>query len=290
MARRRRHLARRQERLRRRLRRLRGDLVRPRQQLAARLTELAGTAGCITEAGAEGCATGPPRRTTSRAWRSTRRLDPSTPPSPFSNAIDILQRGSVDRGADPGHQRQRLHHRRPGRRLRAGLPVRRRQRAGRLAQRRQRLRHLADQQQRHEFRPTSTGGLAQPERPQGETSRKGSVTRPAVSSTCGRPLLVLPGDEGAGGARPLAGRRPTSTSPRLKRVRWMCSIATFRPVLSIRSRANEPWPRLVQGRPGCASGCAARPSTWSVVVSRYGRNVYSTSQASSAVDIFRRIR
>ena len=40
---------------------------------------------------------------------------------------------------------------------------------------------------------------------------------------------------------------------------------------------------------GCAAG-RATGLTGSVVVSPDGRNVYSTSQASSAVDIFRRIR
>jgi DNA-binding beta-propeller fold protein YncE len=138
------------------------------------------------------------------------------------------------------------------------------------------------------FRPTEGGGLAQPERPKGENIPEG----------LGNPngCLVYLRAPGCSFGRAMKAPEGLALSP----------AATNLYVTAFETGAMDVLDRNLQtgavnqkpGERGCLAspkvgGCAlgrATGLTGSVVVSPDGRNVYSTSQASSAVDIFRRIR
>jgi DNA-binding beta-propeller fold protein YncE len=138
------------------------------------------------------------------------------------------------------------------------------------------------------FRPTEGGGLAQPERPQGENIPAG------VGSPSG--CLVYLRAPGCSFGRAIKAPEGLALSPAGNNL----YIAAFETgaidVLDRDLRSG-----VVTQKPG-ERGCLAPPTvggcspgralslTGSVVVSPDGRNVYSTAQKSDAVDIFRRIR
>jgi DNA-binding beta-propeller fold protein YncE len=251
------------------------------------LTQLGGTAGCITEAGAEGCAKGAqmnhiegmainPAGTTVYAA------------SPFSNAIDILQReastGALTQatngsgcitveavaGCAQGYQFAGVN----------ALVVS--PKGGNV------YATSLTSNSVTMFRPTSSGGLAQPERPQGEN----------IPAGLGNPegcLAYLRGP-GCSFGRAMSVPEGLALSPDGANLYVAAFTSGAMDVLdrNLQTGAVNQKP----GERGCLAsskvgGCApgrALGLTGSVVVSPDGRNVYSTSQASSAVDVFRRIR
>jgi DNA-binding beta-propeller fold protein YncE len=251
------------------------------------LTQLGGTAGCITEAGAEGCAKG-----MAMNHIEGMAINPSGSTvyaaSPFSSAIDILRR-------EPG----------------SGALTQATDGTGCIA-----VEAVAGCAQGYEFsgvnalvvspkggnvyatsltsnsvtmfRPTEGGGLAQPARPQGENIPEG-LGNP---SGC----LVYLRSPGCSFGRAMKAPEGLALSPAGTNLYVTAFETGAIDVLdrTLRSGVVEQKP----GERGCLAsrkvgGCASGRAlglTGSVVVSPDGRNVYSTSQASSAVDIFRRIR
>ena len=192
---------------------------------AGALTQLPGTAGCITEAGEEGCAKG----TEMDHVEGMAINEAGTAvyaAAAFSSAIDVLHRerstgaltqatdgsgcitAAVVAGCTQGYEIGGVN----------ALVV--------APERPQRLRDLADQQQRHDVphdrgRRPQAAGPAEGRKHPGRGRQPGRLPRlPA-----GARLLVRPRDQGARGARPLARPATTSTSPPLKPERSTCSIA-----------------------------------------------------------------
>jgi DNA-binding beta-propeller fold protein YncE len=138
------------------------------------------------------------------------------------------------------------------------------------------------------FRPTEGGGLAQPARPQGENIPEG----------LGNPngCLVYLRAPGCSFGRAMSVPEGLALSPAGTNLYVTAFLSGAMDVLdrNLQTGAVNQKP----GERGCLAsskvgGCApgrALGLTGSVVVSPDGRNVYSTSQESSAVDIFRRIR
>jgi DNA-binding beta-propeller fold protein YncE len=138
------------------------------------------------------------------------------------------------------------------------------------------------------FRPTEGGGLAQPERPKGENVPEG----------LGNPTgcLVYLRAPGCSLGRAMSVPEGLALSPDGANLYVAAFLTGAMDVLdrNFKTGAVNQKP----GERGCLAsskvgGCTpgrALGLTGSVVVSPDGRNVYSTSQESSAVDIFRRIR
>jgi DNA-binding beta-propeller fold protein YncE len=138
------------------------------------------------------------------------------------------------------------------------------------------------------FRPTEGGGLAQPARPQGENIPEG------LGSPSG--CLVYLRSPGCSFGRAMKAPEGLALSPTGTNLYVTAFETGAMDVLdrSLRTGVVTQKP----GERGCLApstvgGCApgrALSLTGSVVVSPDGRNVYSTSQKSAAVDIFRRIK
>ncbi len=251
------------------------------------LTQLAGTAGCITEAGAEGCAKGMQMN-----HIEGMAINPGGSTvyaaSPFSNAVDILQReastGALAQATDGngcitveavagcarGYQFAGVN----------ALVVS--PKGGNV------YATSLTSNSVTMFRPTEGGGLAQPARPKGENIPEG----------LGNPegCLVYLRSPGCSFGRAMSVPEGLAMSPAGTNLYVAAFISGAMDVLdrNLQTGAVNQKP----GERGCLAsakvgGCApgrALGLTGSVVVSPDGRNVYSTSQASSAVDIFRRIR
>lgn len=138
------------------------------------------------------------------------------------------------------------------------------------------------------FRVTAEGGLAQPARPEGEN----------IPAGLGNPegCLVYLRSPGCSFGRAMSVPEGLALSPAGDNLYVSAFISGAMDVLDRNLRSGA-----VTQKPG-ERGCLASPKvggcgpgralglTGSVVVSPDGRNVYSTSQESSAVDVFRRIR
>lgn len=251
------------------------------------LTQLGGTAGCITEAGGEGCAKG-----MAMNHIEGMAINPSGSTvyaaSPFSNAVDILQRepstGALTQatngngcitvealsGCAQGYQFAGVN----------ALVVS--PKGGNV------YATSLTSNSVTMFRPTEGGGLAQPARPTGENVPEG----------LGNPngCLVYLRAPGCSFGRAMSVPEGLALSPDGANLYVTAFISGAMDVLdrNFKTGAVNQKP----GERGCLAsskvgGCApgrALGLTGSVVVSPDGRNVYSTSQESSAVDIFRRIR
>jgi DNA-binding beta-propeller fold protein YncE len=251
------------------------------------LTQLAGTAGCITEAGAEGCAKG-----TQMNHIEGMAINPSGSTvyaaSPFSSAIDILQRepstGALTQatngngcitveavaGCAQGYQFAGVN----------ALVVS--PKGGNV------YATSLTSNSVTMFRPTEGGGLAQPERPQGENIPEG-LGNP---SGC----LVYLRAPGCSFGRAMKAPEGLALSPDAANLYVTAFETGAMDVLdrnlqtgAVNQKPGERGCLASSKVGGCASG-RATGLTGSVVVSPDGRNVYSTSQQSSAVDVFRRIR
>lgn len=251
------------------------------------LTQLAGTAGCITEAGAEGCAKG-----VQMDHIEGLAINPSGSTvyaaAPFSSAIDILRReassGALTQATDgngcitveavagcaQGYQFAGVN----------ALVVS--PKGGNV------YATSLTSNSVTMFRPTEGGGLAQPARPQGEN------VPPGLGSPAG--CLVFMRAPGCSFGRAMKAPEGLALAPDATNL-YVAAFETG--AMDVLDRDLESG--AVNQKPG-ERGCLASPKvggcapgralglTGSVVVSPDGRNVYSTSQASSAVDIFRRIR
>lgn len=251
------------------------------------LAQLPGTAGCITEAGAEGCATG---RQMNHIEGMAINPSGSTvyAAAPFSSAIDVLQRAPLtgaltqagDRigcitaeptpGCTPGYQFAGVN----------ALVVS--PKGGSV------YATSLTSNSVTMFRPTPEGGLAQPPRPRGENIPQG----------LGNPngCLVYLRSPGCSFGRAMKAPEGLALSPDATNLYVTAFETGAMDVLDRNVKSG-----VVNQKPG-ERGCLASPKvggcapgratglTGSVVVSPDGRNVYSTSQESSAVDIFRRIR
>jgi DNA-binding beta-propeller fold protein YncE len=138
------------------------------------------------------------------------------------------------------------------------------------------------------FRPTEGGGLAQPERPKGENVPEG----------LGNPngCLVYLRAPGCSFGRAMSVPEGLALSPDGANLYVAAFLTGAMDVLdrnfetgAVNQKPGERGCLASSKVGGCAPG-RALGLTGSVVVSPDGRNVYSTSQESSAVDIFRRIR
>jgi DNA-binding beta-propeller fold protein YncE len=254
---------------------------------AGALTQLPGSTGCITEAAIEGCAQGAQMN-----HIEGMAINPSGTTvyaaSPFSNAIDILQRSGITgaltqatngtgcitneaiSGCAQGYEFNGVN----------ALVVS--PKGGNV------YATSLTSNSVTMFRPTRRGGLAQPARPEGENVPEG-ISNPegclvylrAPGCSFGRAMKVPEG----------LALSPTGTN---------LYIAAFETgAIDVLDRNQETG--VVEQKPGergclapsTVGGCGpgrALSLTGSVVVSPDGRNVYSTSQKSDAVDIFRRIR
>jgi DNA-binding beta-propeller fold protein YncE len=254
---------------------------------AGALTQLAGTAGCITEAAAEGCAQG---REMDKVEGMAISPSGSTvyAASPFSNAIDVLQRdastGALTQAADTG----------------GCITV---AAVGGCAQGYQfgGVNALVVAPKGGDVYATSLtsnsvttfhvaegGGLAQAARPEGEN----------VPAGLGNPdgCLVFLRAAGCSFGRAMKAPEGLALSPTGDSL-YVSAFETG--AMDVFDR--NPQSGVVTQKPG-ERGCLAAPTiggcasgralglTGSVAVSPDGRNVYSTSQKSSAVDVFRRIR
>jgi DNA-binding beta-propeller fold protein YncE len=251
------------------------------------LTQLAGTAGCITEAAAEGCAKG-----VEMDHIEGMAINPSGSTvyaaSPFSSAIDILQRepstGALTQATDgdgcitveavsgcaQGYQFAGVN----------ALVVS--PKGGNVYATSLTSNSVTT------FHPTEGGGLAQPARPQGENIPEG-LGNP---SGC----LVYLRAPGCSLGRAMKAPEGLALAPAGTNLYVTAFETGAMDVLDRNLQTGvvnqKPGERGCLASPkvgGCASGRAVG-LTGSVVVSPDGRNVYSTSQESSAVDIFRRIR
>ncbi len=254
---------------------------------AGALTQLPGAAGCITEAGAEGCATG-----TQMDHVEGLAIDPrgSTvyTAAPFSSAIDVLRRdrstGALSQATDgtgcittaavagcaQGYEFEGVN----------ALVVA--PKGGNV------YATSLTSNSVTMFRPTQAGGLAQPARPQGENVPEG------LGSPSG--CLVYLRSPGCSFGRAMKAPEGLALSPGGASLYVSAFETGAIDVLDRNLRsgvvAQKPGERGCLAPPkvgGCAPGHALS-LTGSVVVSPDGRNVYSTAQGSSAVDIFRRIR
>jgi DNA-binding beta-propeller fold protein YncE len=254
---------------------------------AGALTQLSGTAGCITEAGAEGCAQG---RQMDRIEGLAINPSGSTvyAASPFSNAIDILQRNAstgaliqagdtngcitveaVD-GCAQGYQFAGVN----------ALVVA--PKGGDVYATSLTSNSVTT------FHTTEGGGLMQAARPEGEN----------VPAGLGNPAgcLVYLRAPGCSFGRAMSVPEGLALSPTGDNLYVTAFISGAMDVLDRNLQSGvvtqKPGERGCLASPkvgGCAPG-RALSLTGSVVVSPDGRNVYSTSQASAAVDVFRRIR
>jgi DNA-binding beta-propeller fold protein YncE len=251
------------------------------------LTQLGGTAGCITEAGGEGCAKGAQMN-----HIEGMAINPSGSTvyaaSPFSSAIDILQRepstGALTQatngngcitveavaGCAQGYQFAGVN----------ALVVS--PKGGNV------YATSLTSNSVTMFRPTEGGGLAQSERPKGENIPEG-LGNP---SGC----LVYLRAPGCSFGRAMKAPEGLALSPDATNLYVAAFETGAMDVLDRNLQTGavnqKPGERGCLASPkvgGCASGRAVG-LTGSVVVSPDGRNVYSTSQQSSAVDVFRRIR
>jgi DNA-binding beta-propeller fold protein YncE len=254
---------------------------------AGALTQLSGTAGCITEAAAEGCAKG-----TQMNHVEGLAINPGGSTvygaAAFSNAIDILQRepatGALSQatngagcitveavsGCAQGYQFSGVN----------ALVVS--PKGGNV------YATSVISNSVTMFRPTEGGGLAQPARPQGENIPEG------LGSPSG--CVVFLRSPGCSFGRAMKGPEGLALSPTGTNL-YVSAYETG----AIDVLDRDPQNGVVTQKPG-ERGCLAPPaigdcslgralmSTGSVVVSPDGRNVYSTAQKSAAVDVFRRIR
>jgi DNA-binding beta-propeller fold protein YncE len=254
---------------------------------AGALTQLSGTAGCITEAAEEGCAQG-----TEMNHVEGMAINPSGTTvyaaAPFSNAIDILSRngatGALSQatngtgcitneavsGCAQGYQFNGVN----------ALVVS--PKGGNV------YATSLTSNSVTMFRPTEGGGLAQPVRPEGENVPAG------IGSPEG--CLVYMRAPGCSFGRAMKAPEGLALSPSGNNLYVSAFETGAIDVLdrSLKSGAVNQKP----GERGCLApatvgGCGpgrALALTGSVVVSPDGRNVYSTAAKSNAVDIFRRIR
>ena len=246
-----------------------------RNPTSGALTQLGGSAGCIANGGAEGCATG-------TELGSIEGLAVA-PTARGLRRGGGLQRGRrarsrrLDRRPQPGDRQQRLHRADGARRLCHRRPDRRRQRGRHRRPGRQRLRHLALLQQRHLLHRRGKRGGADADRGTGRLPRFPALAR----------LLLRPRDGRSGGA----GRLGDGLS---------VYVAAFKTgAIDVLDR-NPKTGSVEQkpGAPGCVApkklaGCTpgrALAGVSSVAVSPDGRNVYSTAYGSNAVDVFRRVK
>jgi DNA-binding beta-propeller fold protein YncE len=251
------------------------------------LTQLAGTAGCITEAGIEGCAKG-----VQMDHIEGMAINPSGKTvyaaAAFGSAISILQReastGALTQatngngcitvaavsGCAQGYQFAGVN----------ALVVS--PKGGNV------YATSLTSNSVTMFRPTEAGGLTQPARPEGEN----------IPAGLGNPegCLVYLRAPGCSFGRAMSVPEGLALSPAGTNLYVTAFISGAMDVLdrNLKSGAvnQKPGERGCLASPkvgGCAPG-RALGLTGSVVVSPDGRNVYSTSQQSSAVDIFRRIR
>jgi DNA-binding beta-propeller fold protein YncE len=254
---------------------------------AGALTQLPGTAGCITEAAIEGCAKG-----VQMNHVEGMAINPSGSTvyaaAPFSNAISILQRepstgalsqatngtgcitNEVVAGCAQGYEFNGVN----------ALVVS--PKGGNV------YATSLTSNSVTMFRPTEGGGLAQPARSQGENVPEG------ISSPSG--CLVYLRAPGCSFGRAMKAPEGLALSPTGMNLYVTAFETGAMDVLDRNLKSG-----VVTQKPGEA-GCLAPPTiggcgpgralslTGSVVVSPDGRNVYSTSQKSDAVDIFRRIR
>jgi DNA-binding beta-propeller fold protein YncE len=253
---------------------------------AGALTQLSATAGCITEAAAEGCAQG---RQMNHIEGMAINPGGTTvyAASPFSNAIDILRRSTtgaltqapnrtgcitneVVSGCAQGYEFDGVN----------ALVVS--PKGGNVYATSLTSNSVAT------FSPTKAGGLAQAARPEGENVPEG------ISNPEG--CLVYLRAPGCSFGRAMKAPEGLALSPTGTNL----YIAAFETgAIDVLDRNQETG--VVEQKPG-ERGCLAPPTvggcgpgralslTGSVVVSPDGRNVYSTAQKSDAVDIFRRIR
>jgi DNA-binding beta-propeller fold protein YncE len=264
-----------------------GVLSFSRAGKAGALTQLSGAAGCITEAAIEGCAKG-----MQMDHIEGMAINPAGSTvyaaSPFSNAVDILQReassGALTQATDgngcitvaavagcaQGYQFSGVN----------ALVVS--PKGGNVYA----TSLFSDSVTM--FRPTEGGGLAQPARPAGEN----------VPAGLGNPTgcLVYLRSPGCSLGRAMKAPEGLALSPTGDNLYVAAFETGAMDVLDRNLRSG-----VVSQKPG-ERGCLAAPTvggcapgqalglTGSVVVSPDGRNVYSTSQQSSAVDVFRRIR
>jgi DNA-binding beta-propeller fold protein YncE len=251
------------------------------------LTQLSGTAGCITEAGGEGCAKG-----MQMDHIEGMAINPSGSTvyaaAAFGSAISILQRNASTgeltqatngngcitvaavSGCAQGYEFSGVN----------ALVVS--PKGGNV------YATSLTSNSVTMFRPTEGGGLAQPARPQGENIPEG----------LGNPngCLVYLRAPGCSFGRAMSVPEGLALSPDGANLYVAAFISGAMDVLdrNFKTGAVNQKP----GERGCLAsakvgGCApgrALGLTGSVVVSPDGRNVYSTSQESSAVDVFRRIR
>jgi DNA-binding beta-propeller fold protein YncE len=254
---------------------------------AGALTQLSGTAGCITEAATEGCAQG---REMDKVEGMAINPTGSTvyAASPFSNAIDILQRnastGALTQAADTsgcitveavggcaqGYQFAGVN----------ALVVA--PKGGDVYATSLTSNSVTT------FHVTEGGGLAQAARPEGEN----------VPAGLGNPAgcLVYLRAAGCSFGRAMKAPEGLALSPTGDNLYVPAFESGAMDVLDRNPQSGVVTQKA--GERGCLAGptiggCAAGRAlglTGSVVVSPDGRNVYSTSQKSSAVDVFRRIR
>jgi DNA-binding beta-propeller fold protein YncE len=254
---------------------------------AGALTQLPGSAGCITEAALEGCAKG-----TQMNHIEGAAINPSGTTvyaaSPFSNAIDILQRSSATgaltqatngtgcitneavAGCAQGYEFDGVN----------ALVVS--PKGGNV------YASSLTSNSVTMFRPTEGGGLAQPARPEGENIPEG----------LGNPegCLVYLRAPGCSFGRAMKAPEGLALSPTGTNL-YVAAFETG--AIDVLDRNLKTG--VVNQKPG-ERGCLAPPTvggcspgralslTGSVVVSPDGKNVYSTAEKSDAVDIFRRIR
>jgi DNA-binding beta-propeller fold protein YncE len=251
------------------------------------LTQLGGTAGCITEAGIEGCAKGVQMKNV-EGLAINHSGKTVYAAAAFSSAIAILQRNASTggltqatngngcitvaavSGCAQGYQFAGVN-------ALVVSPDNGNVYATSLTSNSVTM-----------FRPTEGGGLAQPARPEGEN----------IPAGLGNPegCLVYLRAPGCSFGRAMSVPEGLALSPDATNLYVTAFISGAMDVLdrNLKTGAVNQKP----GERGCLApakvgGCApgrALGLTGSVVVSPDGRNVYSTSQESSAVDIFRRIR
>jgi DNA-binding beta-propeller fold protein YncE len=251
------------------------------------LTQLSGTAGCITEAGSEGCAKG-----MQMDHIEGMAINPSGSTvyaaAAFGSAISILQRNASTgeltqatngngciaveavSGCAQGYQFAGVN----------ALVVS--PKGGNV------YATSLTSNSVTMFRPTEGGGLAQPARPQGENIPEG-LGNPAG-------CLVYLRAPGCSFGRAMSVPEGLALSPDGANLYVAAFLTGAMDVLdrnfetgAVNQKPGERGCLASSKVGGCAPG-RALGLTGSVVVSPDGRNVYSTSQESSAVDIFRRIR
>jgi DNA-binding beta-propeller fold protein YncE len=254
---------------------------------AGALTQLPGSAGCITEAGEEGCAKGVQMNHVEGMAINPKGTTVYTAAA-FSSAIGILQRnastGELTQATDgsgcitvvavsgcaQGYEFSGVN-------ALVVSPDGGNVYATSLTSNSVTM-----------FRPTEAGGLAQPARPEGEN----------IPAGLGNPsgCLVDLRAPGCSFGHAIKAPEGLALSPDAKNL-YVTAFETG--AMDVLDRSLESG--VVTQKPGergclapsTVGGCSlgrATGLTGSVVVSPDGRNVYSTSQKSSAVDVFRRIK